>query len=166
MLVLVGILAMACTSPSAVASVPAGSAGQASDMAAATASASASPTVTVGDDACASSVDERLPAAVIRITVANETSAEAAVGMYRIPEDHDFAELAAVVEEEQRRAEAGEPLLGHPPYLSEGTFRLIGSGQSDELALQLNAGTYGIFCLRTQAGALRPFQVLGPITVH
>ncbi len=102
---------------------------------------------------------------VIRITVANETSADAAVGMYRIPEDHDFAEVVAVVEEEQRRAEAGEPLLGHPPYLSEGTYRLVGSGASDVLSLQLKAGAYGIFCLRTQAGALRPFHVFGPITV-
>lgn len=101
-----------------------------------------------------------LTAGVVTLKFVNQTDAEARFDGWHIPQGHTFDELAAHIREERRHAEAGEPVLGPPSYLtsSDRVFDVaVDAGKSDLDSSDLGAGTYAIVCIKNYPSVgLRP----------
>lgn len=166
---IVATLSVACTVGS-----PLPSTGRSVAPASATVSSGRSPvepsgglaTVTLTESGCRSDIGSAIPAGLLELTLVNQTDSRTAVGLWRIPDGHTFAEVAAVVEEGRRLVESGKPAGTHPAYLNDGTFSYVEPGKSAALTHMTHAGTYAILCLRVNADQPEPLSALGPITVE
>jgi hypothetical protein len=128
-------------------------------------------TVSVTDSECLLDVTNDNPSlGSLRVAVVNDSSVQAAAEAFRVI---DMEALVAHVEEEARRADAGEPVLGHPnppvaEYLSSGSG-LVDPGESSAVTIDVEeAGTYVLICLRyheNTSDPVRPFGLVGPIEV-
>jgi len=83
----------------------------------------------------------------ISVSIASELEAAAWFDLWQMEEGHTYSELVAHIDEEQRRAEAGEPGLGHPTFAT-----LVAEGEADPSAeatitLEAAAGEYGMACI-------------------
>lgn len=128
--------------------------------------------VTITDSGCRLAIAEELAVGSLTITVRNETDAEAAAEVFMLKEGHLFDELVAHVEEEKRRADAGESFLGPP--LASATFASPGSGivaGGENKSVEIDAGQdgiYVIYCFRHHENVAEPFRVfalLGPLRI-
>jgi hypothetical protein len=123
-------------------------------------------TVTLNDAECDSDLAPVIPAEFLEFSLASESSSRTVVGLFRIPEDHTFAELTEVIAEERRLTDEGKPPRGHPDWLDEGTFTYVEPGASSSFRYAMRAGIYTLICLRLDGSILRPFRVLGPFTAE
>jgi hypothetical protein len=83
----------------------------------------------------------------IEISVSNQDPKDrASFQLLRIHENGTFEELAAHVDEEQERIDAGGDPIGIPAYASEVVGTLIVAGETDQLETTLPAGTYAMVC--------------------
>lgn len=130
-------------------------------------------TLTITGTECSLDVVEgQISQGVLSMSVANDSSVPGAADVFMILEGYSFDELVAHVEEEARRAEAGEAVLGHPSsalarYASSGTG-LLEAGESTAIEVDAEEpGDYAIVCVRyhEEANELRPFAVVGPFEV-
>ncbi|HUG09009.1 MAG TPA: hypothetical protein VMP13_08975 [Acidimicrobiia bacterium] len=130
-------------------------------------------TLTITGTECSFDVVEgQISSGVLSMTVSNESSVPGAADVFMILEGYSFDELVAHVEEEARRAEAGEAVLGHPSSVlarsaSSGTG-LLEAGESTAIEVDAeDPGDYAIVCIRHHEGANgpRPFAVVGPFEV-
>jgi len=82
------------------------------------------------------------------ITV-NNSADRAGFDLWRMRDDHRFEELVAWIDEEQRRLEAGLPVVGYPLHLAHGPANIEhDAGSSGRLADLTAPGTHGIVCYR------------------
>ena len=131
-------------------------------------------TVTISDTDCVlNSTTTQISSGQLTFTAVNDTTVRAATEVFRVLEDHSYEDLVAHVEEEVRRADAGEPGLGHPrppiaTFASRGSGLLDG-GESGVVTIDADEpGTYGVFCMRyheNSADPVRPFAIVGPLEV-
>jgi hypothetical protein len=129
-------------------------------------------TVALADGACA--LDPQpgvVPGGRVELVAANRTEWPAAFDMWRIAEGHTFAELEAHIEAERERAEAGQPGLGHPGFvtglISSG---IVEAGSEEPMTGTVSSGTHAIVCMShfeaVTDDPFRPFAVVGPIEVR
>jgi hypothetical protein len=125
-------------------------------------------TIIVSDSGCAvEGIPSPLQAGSVALTIVNTTDGDVVGNMSRILEGGTFEQLTAHVRREIRRAEAGEPALGHPSYAPPSFDLFVDPGDSEVLMGEVTAGTYAIVCGRVydEVGELRPSAVLGPYEV-
>lgn len=101
----------------------------------------------LSESGCRYEGPETVDAGEISLSIASEMDAAAWFDLWQINEGHTYSELVAHIDEEQRRAEVGEPGLGHPTFAT-----LVAEGQADPSAeatitLEAAAGEYGMACI-------------------
>lgn len=103
------------------------------------------------------------------ISLSNDTPAQASFDMFKITGEGTYADMEALIAEERRLADAGEPFLGPPSWaLSAASSGFIEPGQSIDLTGTLTDGSYAVVCLwkyDQSEDPVRPFAVVGPIHV-
>jgi hypothetical protein len=154
--VLVLGVAAACSSPSA----------SPSPTAPESAAGLTTGSVRIGESECTTDLAQTLPAGPTEITVVNDSQDSRHVGIWRIDDESTFDDVTFHVDNEVRRAEAGEPGEGHPSFLSEGEGVSVAGDGSAPLREVTRAGTYVVLCVRADGEDLRIFQALGPIQVE
>lgn len=128
-------------------------------------------TVTVKDTDCALDLSAgAIEPGTLVLSTRNESTVQAAVDVFQVT---DLDALRAHVDEEVRRAEAGEPILGHPPSevasLASSGSGLLEPGSATEVEINAaETGSYGVVCVRFHENTtdpLRPVALVGPIQV-
>jgi hypothetical protein len=84
--------------------------------------------------------------------------------LWLLEEGHAFEELVAHIDEERRRAEAGEAPLGHPTFASLVAETSTDTTGTTTLTTRLDPGTYGMACIRNDP-ATGGIWAAGPFTV-
>jgi hypothetical protein len=121
--------------------------------------------VVLRDDGCAYSGVPTVEAGTVVLELLNETTAQFDADLWLLEPGRTYDELATHVAGEQRRLEAGEPPLGHPAFA---TLVAEASTVSERgtLTADLDAGTYGVACIRFEGGAPVQYWAAGPFTVE
>jgi hypothetical protein len=102
----------------------------------------------------------------LRIEMVNETAGQFDLHLWLLDNGHDYEELAAYIDEERARNEAGEPSLGHPTFATLVAEASAEAGSTGELITDIAAGTYGTACIFfDRPGSLGGIWAAGPITV-
>ena len=95
----------------------------------------------------------------------NETKVQFNLDLWRLGEGHTYAELDAHIKEEQRRAAAGEPGLGHPTFAALQDQETVASGTEIKHLPTLVSGTYGFVCIAFGTGGPVAIWLAGPLRV-
>lgn len=122
-------------------------------------------TVTLSESGCAYQGPAEMPVGKVAISLVNETNGQFALDLWLMNEGHAYDELSAHIAEEQRRAEAGEPGLGHPGFATLTGEATAEAGTGGELAGSLAEGTYGLACIRFGPDSVGGIWSAGPFTV-
>lgn len=101
----------------------------------------------LSESGCRYEGPDTVDAGEISLSIVSELDAAAWFDLWQLDEGHTYSELVAHIDEEQQRAEAGEPGLGHPPFAT-----LVAEGEADPRAeatitLEAAAGEYGMACI-------------------
>lgn len=136
----------------------------------ASAAGSAQLGVKLMDDECAlEASDAAISPGPVVVEVLNDTEAIAAIDMWRISNEGSYEELVGAIDEARQNAQAGGPVIMHPPYL-EGLISsgAVPPGGSRTTSGTLASGIHAIVCLRfyEEAQDVRPYDLLGPIVVE
>jgi hypothetical protein len=128
--------------------------------------------VTITDSECQMAIDsEDAGTGPLAFMAINDSGVQAAVDVFHVT---DIAAVVAHVDEERRRADSGEPVLGHPgepiaTFASSGSG-LLDAGTSTQVVVEADEpGDYAVICLRyheNTSDPVRPFAVVGPFTVE
>ena len=135
-----------------------------------TTSASTTPSValwgvfTLTDSGCGYEGNDIVSARRGTITLSNKISNEAHFDFFRLNQGHNYAELVAHIQEEERRRLAGEAELGHPTFATLSSSTTVAAHVNQSLQIPETAGSYGMVCIRWNLGPLRMFAA-GPLTV-
>lgn len=122
--------------------------------------------VTLTTTGCEYAGPSELAAGDLTFRLRNKTSGQFNLNVWLLDQDHGYDELAAHIDEERRRAAAGEPPLGHPTFAT-----LVGEATAEtdavsDLATSVDPGTHGLACiLFDQDGGFGGIWAAGPITV-
>ena len=123
-------------------------------------------TVALSDSGCEYDGPVEMAVGQLRIEMENETDGQFQLDVWLLIDNHDHEELAAHIDEERARNEAGEPPLGHPTFADLAAEASAEAGSTGELITDMAAGTYGMACiLFDRPGSLGGIWAAGPITV-
>lgn len=121
--------------------------------------------VTLSDSGCQYNGPTEIAVGQLRIELTNETTGQFDIHLWSLQDGHDYDELAAHIDEEGRRNEAGEPPLGHPSFATLVAEASAEAGSTSELVTDIGVGTYGMACIYfDQPGSLGGIWSVGPIT--
>jgi hypothetical protein len=109
------------------------------------------------DDGCEYSGPAMVSAGTVVLGLENESSGQFDADLWLLNSGHSYEELAAHIAEEQRRADAGEPGLGHPDFATLVAEASVAAGRG-RLTSRLAPGTYGIACILFEGG--EPVRIL------
>jgi hypothetical protein len=113
---------------------------------------------TLSEGGCAYEGPARMTAGQLRVEMTNETSGQFDLDLWVLDEGHDYEELAAHIDDDRARNEAGEPSLVHPTFATLVAEASAEAGSSGTLTTDLAAGTYGMArILFDQPGSLGGF---------
>ena len=95
----------------------------------------------------------------VSLSIASELDTPAWFDLWQLDEGHTYSELVAHIDEEQRRAEVGEPGLGHPTFAT-----LVAEGEADPRAeatitLEAASGEYGMACIGIDPDSETPSSI-------
>jgi hypothetical protein len=117
------------------------------------------------DDGCEYSGPAMVGAGTVILGLENESSGQFDADLWLLEPGHTYDELAAHIAEEQRRSEAGEPPLGHPAFATL-VAEASTTSERGTLTADLDAGTYGVACIRFEGGAPVQYWSAGPLVVE
>jgi len=102
------------------------------------------------------------------LTATNDTEDVAAFDLWRIVGGRTYEEFAQYIQAERELAEAGQPGLDHPGYVSNLITIELQAGETGTMKGTVVPGTYAVVCIRMfpQAGEPRPFSLIGPLIVE
>jgi hypothetical protein len=122
--------------------------------------------VMLSEDGCAYEGPARMTAGQLRVEMSNETSGQFDLHLWVLDDGHDYDELAAHIDDDRARNEAGEPSLGHPTFATLVAEASAEAGSAGKLIADLTAGTYGMACIFfDQPGSLGGVWAVGPLVV-
>ena len=101
----------------------------------------------------------------VALQMTNETKVKFNLDVWRLNDGHTYAELAAHIKEEQRRAATGEPELGHPSFAGLFDQESLASGTETKTIRALTPGTYGFVCIAFAKQGPGAIWVAGPLVV-
>lgn len=142
----IGLLLVACGTPVGGSPSAQGSA-SAPPSSSAAASPSASAIVTLTADGCEYDGPMVLPSGSLAMELLNERGGQFDVDLWRLDEGHEYEKLTSHIAEEVRRADAGEPPLGHPSFADLVAEASALEGQGGRFEAALTPGTYGLACI-------------------
>jgi len=123
-------------------------------------------TVTLSDVGCTYAGPAEMSVEQLRIEMENETPGQFDLDLWLLDEGHDYEELAAHIEAERTRNEAGQPSLEHPAFATLVAEASAEAGSTGDLIADMAPGTYGIACIFfDRPGSLGGIWAAGPITV-
>jgi hypothetical protein len=97
-------------------------------------------------DGCAYDGPAVVASGLLAVELVNQVDGPFDLDLWRLDDGHSYAELAAHIEEEQRRGQAGEPPVGHPTF-ADLVAEETAAGTTGSLETNLSAGTYGFACI-------------------
>jgi hypothetical protein len=98
------------------------------------------------------------------IKLSNRSGTEAHFDFFKLNQGHNYLELVAHIEKEERRRVAGEAELGYPTFASIRSSTTVPAQGSVTLPIPNSAGTYGMVCIPWNLGPLRKYSA-GPLTI-
>jgi hypothetical protein len=99
------------------------------------------------------------------LEMTNRTKLRFNLDLWELDQGHTYAELVAHIKEEQRRAAAGEPELGHPTFATLVDQESVLSGSETKKIPNLKPGTYGFVCIAFERNGPGAIWVAGPLVV-
>ena len=119
----------------------------------------------LSDKGCTYAGPPQVGSGPMALKMTNGTKAQFNLDLWRLNEGHTYAELGAHIKEEQRRAAAGEPELGHPSFAALIHQTSVASGTETKNISTLAPGTYGFVCIAFETNGPGAIWLAGPLVV-
>jgi len=119
----------------------------------------------LSDKGCAYAGPGQIGSGPVALKMTNETQAQFNLDLWRLNAGHTYAELDSHIKEEQRRATAGEPELGHPSFATLIDQESVASGTMTKSMATLTPGTYGFVCIALVTSGPGAIWLAGPLSV-
>jgi len=119
----------------------------------------------LSDRGCTYAGPAQIGAGPAALKMTNETSMQFNLDIWKLIEGHAYAELDAHIKEEQRRAAAGEPELGHPSFATLVDQESVRSSTETKIISTLMPGTYGFVCIAFGTQGPAAIWPAGPLSV-
>ena len=119
----------------------------------------------LSDKGCTYAGPAQIGSGPVALKMTNETKAQFKLDLWKLSDDHTYAELDAHIKEEQRRAAANEPELGHPLFAELIDQESVASGTAMKNIKTLAPGTYGFVCIAFETGGPGAIWLTGPLAV-
>lgn len=122
--------------------------------------------VTLTTTGCEYAGPSEMPAGELTFRLRNKTTGQFDLDVWLLEAGHEYDELAAHIDEERRRATAGEPPLGHPTFATLVGEATAETDSTTDLVTNVGVGTYGLACaLFAGDGGFGGIWAAGPIRV-
>ena len=121
--------------------------------------------VVLSDNGCTFAGPSQIGSGRVAMKMTNQTKAQFNLDLWKLDEGHTFSELDAHIKEEQRRAAAGEPELGHPSFAALLAQESVASGTEVKNISTLTPGTYGFVCIAFVTSGPGAIWLAGPLSV-
>ena len=108
----------------------------------------------------------RIASGPVALNMTNQTKLQFNLDLWKLNDGHSYAELDSHIKEEQRRAAAGEPGLGHPTFAALIDQESVASGTESKNISTLKPGTYGFVCIAFATGGPVAIWLAGPLVVE
>lgn len=119
----------------------------------------------LSDKGCAYAGPGQIGSGPVALEMTNETEAHFNLDLWKLDQGHTYSELDAHIKEEQRRAAAGEPELGHPSFATMIAQESVASGTEVKNISTLTPGTYGFVCIAFVTSGPGAIWLAGPLSV-
>lgn len=119
----------------------------------------------LSEQGCAYAGPAQIGSGRVALTMTNQTSVKFNLDLWKLDEGHTYGELDAHIKEEQRRASAGEPELGHPSFAALIVQESVASGTEVKNISTLAPGTYGFVCIAFATSGPGAIWLAGPLNV-
>jgi hypothetical protein len=103
--------------------------------------------LTLSQNTCLLEAGAPFAAGKITLLTINQRNVPAMFTILTLDEGHTYAEAKTYMDDERRLADAGQPLLGRPPYLSNPRIYSLNPGETNTAEVNLVSGMYVIICL-------------------
>jgi hypothetical protein len=121
--------------------------------------------VVLSDNGCTFGGPSQIGSGPVALKMTNQTNGHFNLDLWKLDEGHSYGELDAHIKEEQRRAAAGEPELGHPTFAALIRQESVASGTEVKNIPRLTPGTYGFVCIALANSGPGAIWLAGPLTV-
>lgn len=119
----------------------------------------------LSDTGCTYAGPAQIGSGPVALKMTNQTNVKFNLDLWKLDEGHTYGELDAHIKEEQRRASAGEPGLGHPSFAALIAQESVASGTEVKNISTLSPGTYGFVCIAFATSGPGAIWLAGPLSV-
>ena len=122
-------------------------------------------TFALSDSGCGYEGVTQVAAGQLTAKLANQTADRAHFDFWRLLPGHEYAEFTAYINEEGRRLRSAEPEQGHPAFATLVTSTVVNAHGTGLLTTSVEAGRYGMACIRWKLAGEGPLDMYPSETV-